>query len=316
MPLGAQLLGDYLNMSVCAAAMHHGMAAWTKLGLLEQPHAAAGRVPNYKGYRYYIENILDEPAQITPREKSKLNEMFRSLDHDPEKLAQGAAAAFSELLGHVVVTTTPRAEDMRIAHFEVMQVGRYSAVVLAVTNGGGVRTRVAKTDFEMSAEKARNAANALNQHLRFVAEADVTPGTIRDVVDGLGEGGGRYWPILSAAITLLSEVGKASVYFEGQQYLLHWPELEDNLRRLLELFNDGERLFGLIQPHNTHTTVEFGDEWEDPMPGLCLVSRRYLAGGGLSGAIAVAGPARMLFNEIIPQLEYFSGLLGKAMSGQ
>lgn len=314
-PIGSHLLCDYLDISVSSATLRNEMAALTKLGLLEQPHTSAGRVPTYKGYRYYIENILDEPAQITPREQSKLNEMFRNLDHDPEKLAQGAAAAFSELLGHVVVTTTPRAEDMRIAHFEVMQVGRYTAAVLAVTSAGGVRTRVAKVDFEITEEDIRQVAEVLNASLRFVAEADVTPTVLRGMINALGDGGNRFWPVLSAALTLLAEVGTPSIYVEGQRYLLEWPELEQSLHTVMELFNNPQQLADLIRPQNGQTRVLFGDELPaKPIPGLCFITRRYLAGGGLTGAIAVAGPARMSFVEIIPQLNYFGELLGQAMS--
>ena len=53
---------------------------------------------------------------------------------------------------------------------------------------------------------------------------------------------------------------------------------------------------------------------EKPIPGLCIVSRHYPAGGGLSGALAVLGPTRMNFGEVIPAIEYFSGLMGRAIN--
>lgn len=313
-PVGSHLLCQYLDMVVSSATLRNEMAALTRLGLLEQPHTSAGRIPTAKGYRYYIDHLLGAPGQIASRDKAKLNEMFRGLDHDPEKLAQGAAAAFAELLGNVVVTTTPRAEDMRIAHFEVIQVGLYKAAVLAVTSAGGVRTRVAKVDFELEDEDIQKVVQVLNRSLRFVAEADVTPTALRGMIDSLGEGGNRYWSILSAALTLLAEVGTPSVYVEGLRHLLQWPELEENLHTTMELFNDPQQLAELLRPQNAQTAVLFGDELAKPVPNLCIITRRYLAGGGLTGAIAVAGPARMSFVNVIPQFDYFAELLGQAMS--
>lgn len=314
-PVGSNLLSQYFNMAVSSATLRNEMAALTKLGLLEQPHTSAGRVPTTKGYRYYVDNLLGIPTKLPESEKEKIDEIFRGIDYDPEKLAQGAAKALSDMLGLAVVASTPRAEDMRIAHFEVIQVGRYTAAVLAVTNAGGVQTRVAKVDFELGAEDIRCAAAALNCSLRFVAEADVDAFAIRQMVDSLGEYGGRYWPILSAALTLLSQAGTPRTFFEGQQYLLQWPELEPNLKGLLELFNSPEQLQEAIVPHSFHTTILFGEEMPDPIPGLCVVARRYLAGGGLAGTIAVAGPSRMMLERIIPVLEYFGEQLGKGMSG-
>ncbi|MFV0414479.1 MAG: heat-inducible transcriptional repressor HrcA [Oscillospiraceae bacterium] len=314
-PIGSNLLSQYFDLAVSSATLRNEMAALTRLGLLEQPHTSAGRVPTAKGYRYYIDNLLGTSSGISRAEMQRIDRMFLELDHDPEKLAQGAAKAFADLLQCAVVTTTPRAEDMRIAHFDVLQVGRYTAAVLAVTNAGGVRTRVAKVDFEFSKEDAGRAAQILNRFLRFVAEADVSAGTVRNMVDAFGEGGNRYWPVLSAALTLLAEVGTPSVYVEGQKYFLLWPELEENLHALMEFFNEPTQLENLVYPQSGRVAVLLGEEFAKPIPGLCLLTSRYLAGGGLTGAIAVAGPARMSFCEVIPQLEYFGGLLGKAMSG-
>lgn len=315
-PVGSNLLSRYFDMAVSSATLRNEMAALTRLGLLEQPHTSAGRVPTAKGYRYYVENLLGTPGSLPAEDKAKIDELFRGLDYDPEKLAQGAARALADLLGYGVVVTTPQADDMRIAHFEVVQVGRSAAALLAVTDAGGVRTRVAKVDFELDEGDTRKAAEVLNRCLRLVAEADVGHELIRATVDSFGDGGARFWPLVSAALTLLSEVGKPSVYFEGQQHLLEWPELEHSLRTLLALLNDQQRLEDLIRPHNGQTMVQFGDELpEQQIPGLCIASRQYLAGGGLQGTLAVAGPSRMRFNDVIPRLEYFSELLGRGISG-
>lgn len=315
-PVGSNLLSRYFDMAVSSATLRNEMAALTRLGLLEQPHTSAGRVPTAKGYRYYVDNLLDHPSKLNEADRNRMDEIFRSLDYDPEKLAQGAARALSELLGYAAIATTPRAEDMRLAHFEVIQVGRSTAAVLAVTAAGGVRTRMAKVDFELAEGDTDKAAANLNRHLRFVAEADVGHELIRNLVDSFGEGGARFWPLVSAALTLLAEVGKPSVFFEGQQHLLEWPELEQSLRTMLGLVADPQKMEGLIRPHGEQTMVQFGDEMEEySLPGLCIVSRRYLAGGGLKGAIAVAGPGRMRFSEVIPRLEYFSDLLGRSISG-
>lgn len=315
-PVGSNLLSRHFDMAVSSATLRNEMAALTRLGLLEQPHTSAGRVPTAKGYRYYVDNLLGTPSRLSLSDRNKMDELFRGLDFDPEKLAQGAARALSDFLGYAVLATTPQAEDMRIAHFEVVQVGRYTAAILAVTGAGGVRTRVAKVDFELQEDDTARVAEALNQYLCFVAEADVGHELIRVMMNSLGVSGAHFWPLLSSALTMLAEVGKASVYFEGQQNLLQWPELEQSLRTLLEILTDRQRVEELTRPRNGHTMVMFGDELvEKPIPGLCLVSRQYLAGGGLAGTIAVAGPSRMRFRDVIPKLEYFSELLGRSMSG-
>ena len=72
----------------------------------------------------------------------------------PSALPKERARALSDWTGYAVVATTPKSDDIYIAHFEVMQVGRSTAAVLAVTSAGGVRTRTAKLDFALEVESA------------------------------------------------------------------------------------------------------------------------------------------------------------------
>ena len=162
-PVGSGLLAEQFGHAVSSATLRNEMAALTKLGLLEQPHTSAGRVPSAKGYRYYIDNLLDTGARLPAEEKRQIDLLFREMDYDPERLAESAARALADLTGYCVVATTPKSEDLCIAHYEVMQVGRYTAAVLAVTNAGGVRTRTAKLDFALRPGDAQRLSQALNK---------------------------------------------------------------------------------------------------------------------------------------------------------
>ena len=314
-PVGSGLLAEQFGHAVSSATLRNEMAALTKLGLLEQPHTSAGRVPSAKGYRYYIDNLLDTGARLPAEEKRQIDLLFREMDYDPERLAESAARALADLTGYCVVATTPKSEDLCIAHYEVMQVGRYTAAVLAVTNAGGVRTRTAKLDFALRPGDAQRLSQALNTYLTFRSAADVREEQMRTAAQSLGSA--VYYPVLSAAVTLLREAGRPNVYLEGQQNLLNYAELADSFRTLMEFFSDTEAVKRYVSPKSERTTVLLGDELpEYRMPGFCIMTKRYLAGGGLTGAIGIVGPTRMPYRETIPRLEYFALLLGECMSGR
>ena len=314
-PVGSGLLAEQFGHAVSSATLRNEMAALTKLGLLEQPHTSAGRVPSAKGYRYYIDNLLDTGARLPAEEKRQIDLLFREMDYDPERLAESAARALADLTGYCVVATTPKSEDLCIAHYEVMQVGRYTAAVLAVTNAGGVRTRTAKLDFALRPGDAQRLSQALTTYLTFRSAADVREEQMRTAAQSLGSA--VYYPVLSAAVTLLREAGRPNVYLEGQQNLLNYAELADSFRTLMEFFSDTEAVKRYVSPKSERTTVLLGDELpEYRMPGFCIMTKRYLAGGGLTGAIGIVGPTRMPYRETIPRLEYFALLLGECMSGR
>ncbi len=109
--MGSGCLANYFDMAVSSATLRNEMAALTKLGLLEQPHTSAGRVPSAKGYRYYLDHLIDAPKSGTLREKDRrrIDDLFAAMDDEPEKLAESAATRAWPICGCAAAATTPQA---------------------------------------------------------------------------------------------------------------------------------------------------------------------------------------------------------------
>ncbi len=318
-PIGSQLLSEYMNLAVSTATLRNEMAALTKLGLLEQPHTSAGRIPSGAGYRYYIDHLMDS-SSLMPAQARRIEAEFESFDYDPPKLVQQAAHALAKYTGLMVAATTPRSEDIRIVHFQITQVGRSAAAVLAVTSAGGVLTRVAHTPGQLTEEQLRMASPLINRALAFLTTADLNPVILKGLELAFGEEASLLMPLAKAAVTLLLEAGKAVTAVEGIQNLLRYPETEGHLRELLDLGSDPARLARWVVPTTDRLTVSMGGiqsigEEIDLPDGLSVISKGYLAGGGQRGGIALIGPVRIPYRELAPVLEYYASLLGRAMSG-
>lgn len=312
-PVGSGLLASYFDMALSSATLRNEMAALTKLGLLEQPHTSAGRVPSAQGYRYYLDHLIEAPGSIRPPEEDRrhIDDLFTGMDAEPERLAPAAARCLADLTGCAAAVTTPQAPDLCIAHFEVVQVGRYSAAVLAVTSAGGVRTRVARVETGLTRDDATSLAQLLNRGLTFVAPQDLTPRLLASMVLASGE---RLAPVILAAQALVTMGPQACL--QGAQYLAKMPDVRQNLGTLLEIFSDDAAATALLQPDGGKITATLGSDLDPPMPGACIVSKRYLAGGGLTGSVALIGSTRMEYRRVLPILDYFSAKLGQSIAGQ
>lgn len=312
-PVGSGLLASYFDMALSSATLRNEMAALTRLGLLEQPHTSAGRVPSAQGYRYYLDHLIDAPGTTTLPEQDRrhIDELFAGMDVEPEKLAPAAARCLADLTGCAAAATTPQAPDLCIAHFEVVQVGRYSAAVLGVTSAGGVRTRVARVDTGLTRDDAANLAQLLNRGLTFVAPQDLSQRLLASLVLAAGE---RLAPVVLAARALVMNGPQACL--QGAQYLAKMPDVRQNLGTLLEIFSDNEAAAELLRPDGGKITATLGSDLDPAMPGACIVSKRYLAGGGLTGAVALIGSTRMEYQRLLPILDYFAVKLGQTMAGQ
>ena len=201
-PVGSSVLANYFDMAVSSATLRNEMAALTKLGLLEQPHTSAGRVPSAKGYRYYLDNLLADDQPLDRVTRARVDAVFASLDHEPEKLAAGAARALAAISGCTAAVSTPCAEDLCIAHYEVVQVGRSAAAVLAVTTAGYVRTRVARVRTGLSRENAAALAALLNRNLTFVAPVDLSTRLLAELCSQIDP---ELVPVISAAAAILQD---------------------------------------------------------------------------------------------------------------
>ena len=312
-PVGSGLLANYLDMALSSATLRNEMAVLTKLGLLEQPHTSAGRVPSAQGYRYYLDHLIEAPGSTSLSEEDRrhIDDLFTGMDAEPERLAPAAARCLADLTGCAAAVTTPQAPDLCIAHFEVVQVGRYSAAVLAVTSAGGVRTRVARVETGLSRDDAASLAQLLNRGLTFVAPQDLTPRLLASMVLACGE---RLAPVILAAQALVTMGPQACL--QGAQYLAKMPDVRQNLGMLLEIFSDDATAAALLRPDGGKITATLGSDLDPPMPGACIVSKRYLAGGGLTGAVALIGSTRMEYRRLLPILDYFSVKLGQSIAGQ
>ena len=117
-PVGSGLLANYFDMALSSATLRNEMAALTKLGLLEQPHTSAGRVPSAQGYRYYLDHLIDAPKSGTLPEKDRcrIDDLFAAMDAEPEKLVPAATRCLADMTGCAAAATTPQAPDLCIAH--------------------------------------------------------------------------------------------------------------------------------------------------------------------------------------------------------
>ena len=182
----------------------------------------------------------------------------------------------------------------------------------------GRRIRDLRVAMGLSQEVLAEQADLSPTYISHIERAEKKPSlsTLIRLAAALGEQGEALFPVIRAAAALVRDAARPNATLEGTQYLLEWPDFSGYLAELLQIFRDGEAAGRLIAPPTNRTSVLLGEDMPHPMPGLCIMSKRYLAGGGLTGSIAIIGPARMPFSKLMPRLEHYALRLGENMSGK
>lgn len=303
-PVGSHLLQEYLDtLSVSTATLRNEMAQLTAMGLLQQPHTSAGRIPTEMGYRYFLNNLIRTIAP-TSREKRSINDEIEQMDSDPDKAAEMAAVSLAKLSGLGAVTTTPVGTEMQMSYYELIKIGRYDTAVMGVTNLGAIKSRVCRTADELSMQELQKIQNALNGSLRFVSAEDVTDDLLAKVLSDTGEGNESAKTVISAAAQLLNSLGEVRVSRAGQRNLLRFWELSDKVEQVVRLFEEKDRLARLLSKDGD-IDCYVGSEIGESYSALSMVVGRYRVAGGGHGGVAVIGPVRMDYTRIIPELKTF-----------
>ncbi len=314
-PIGSRLLQEFLHdFTVSTATLRNEMAQLTTMGLLEQPHTSAGRVPTELGYRYFLNHLM-VAKPLAKEEKKAILEEVGKMDSDPNKAAEFAAASLADFSGLGAITTTPITTETQISYYELVKVGRFNIAVLGITNIGALKTRICRTETELSEEDLAVIRKILNGALRFISASDVSEDIRKMILMSCGDRKKDYMPVLQAAFELLARAGEVQVFRAGQGNLLRFPELADHIDEVVQLFEDKPGLAKLLSREGGNECY-VGGELGEGFENLSMVISRYRVAGGGHGGLAIVGPVRMDYESIIPRLNAYSSAMSEALAAR
>ncbi|MCI9274386.1 MAG: heat-inducible transcription repressor HrcA [Clostridiales bacterium] len=314
-PIGSKALCEALDYSVSSATIRNEMADLVELGLLEQPHTSAGRIPSHEGYRLYIDQLMHQ-TPLTEDEQRFIDGSLSASANDPEHLLEDASQILAEMTRYAAVSTTPSDEEATVRHLQLVQTGRRTAMVVMTTSSGMLKNKIFRCDYDLTPEILRIFHKMLNEKLGGIPVASITPAFIQTMAASLGEMTMLMPSVLMAVLEASREAMETDVRLEGQYNLLFLPEFGmDNARRLMEFLNQREQLIRLLEGQTGVTKVLIGPESEYPeLYDSSLVVSRYSLGGKNAGAIGIIGPTRMDYAKMIPKLEYLASTVGTLLS--
>lgn len=314
-PVGSKLLQEFLGgVSVSTATLRNEMAQLTELGLLEQPHTSAGRVPTVQGYRYFLNNLMTSDP-LEPSEKRAIASSISEMDSDPDKASEFAADELAELSGLGAITTTPVAAEIQMNHFDLIKVGRYSIAVLGITNLGSLKSRICRTASELPTESLNAVGMILNRTMCFRSYEDLDQDDVLRQLASIGESAVYAVPVARAAAELLESASAVRVHRSGQRNLLNFREIAQDVDEVVRLFEDTDMLAELLSREGD-IDCYVGDELGSGYSSLSLVIGRYRVAGGGHGGLALVGPVRMNYSRVIPRLKYYCDAMSEALAAR
>lgn len=313
-PVGSKAVCDFLDISVSPATVRNEMASLVELGLLDQPHTSAGRIPSAQGYRLYI-NELMKPKPITQQEQRNIYANLSDNVTNPSDLLNNAASILASMSKFVAISTSPIDSQSHISNIQLVQTGQTSAMIILAFTPSDVVSRSFRSKFDLNSELLRIFHEILNKKFVGAKLCDVSEEFIRKVAMDLGELAILLSPALAAILQAVRQTLKKQILLEGQTNLLFLPDLDLNsVRRTLDFLDHKDKLIKLLESENKDLRVLVGFEIGQPeLIDSSIIITKYKLDGRDVGTIALLGPTRMDYARMISSIDYLSSAVSELL---
>lgn len=313
-PVGSKYAAGRMEHSVSSATVRNDMAALEEAGLLEQPHASAGRIPTHLGYRVYVDRLMRQKP-LTQEEKGRIDALFNVRNADPDRLLEDAAKSLAELTGFAAISTTMIPTSVTVRRVKMIPVGMRTVVILLVASSGVIKNKVCRVDFVINEAIVGFFEKFANSRLQGRSLDEITKEYLSAVSVSLGEYSNVFDPVLGAVYELVREINEGQYFSKGGTNLLEYSELGPAAYDLLSFIEKPREMLRLVSDMGDDTRVIIGRESARmELAESSLLISKYRIGESAVGAIGIVGPVRMDYARLVPHLEYFARTLGKLMS--
>jgi heat-inducible transcriptional repressor len=321
-PVGSRTISKKFKLGVSPATIRNEMADLEEMGLIEQPHTSAGRVPSDLGYRYYVDCLMS-PLVLNEEEKQTINrEIAKRLD-EVQDLIEYTGKLISQVTSLTSLITGPRSKENTILsklYFLPYEIGK--AIMVLVKENGKVENSIVEIGEDTTPEKLQVLANIFNEKLSGSRVQDLKKGLLQEIFSELS----RKRQMIDGVISILEKIladsensKKDRVYLDGTLNMLNQPEFRDieKVKSLFSVFEENAQLKNLLYPAEEQEGLRITIGSENPnlfFKDFSVISANYQINGKQIGTIGVLGPTRMDYSKAVAIVDYMTKSLTQLLS--
>jgi len=308
-PIGSRLLVGKYNLDVSPATVRNDMARLEELGYLTHPHTSAGRVPTDRGYRYFVERLLQE-TELPLAERRTIAHQFQQVRWDVEEWMPLAASVLARATCSAAVVTPPQAAQTRYRHLQLISTQGRLVLLVLVLEGGMLKQQMLTLPESLPQSVLSEAADRINQSFSGLTAEEIGP-RIPALPSFEAD-------VAQLVVDMMCHVTTEEVYHDGLSGLLQEPEFTEgtHAQGVLRVIEERSFLDAVLAeslgPTVGSVRVMIGREGHfDELQACSLVLSRYGVANLTTGALGVLGPTRMVYSRAISAVRFVAELLSE-----
>lgn len=307
-PVGSRTISKYTDLNLSSATIRNEMADLEELGYIIQPHTSAGRIPSDKGYRFYVDHLMQEKD----REVTEMKEFVIEKTEKMEQVLKQVAKLLANNTNYATLVSAPAYNTNKIKFIQLSHVDDEHILAVIVMNNNMVKNQMIDVESSLDNETLLKLNLLLNSALNGLSIQEINLGTIAKLKEQAGSHSTIVGEVLDALANALNENEDLQIYTSGATNILKYPELSgsESATNLLSAFEEKEELLSLVtesladQESETGIQVYIGNEAPiQTMKDCSVVTATYDLGEGVKGTIGIVGPKRMDYENVMDNLK-------------
>ena len=311
-PVSSRMILDDYGLSVSSATVRNDMNDLEEAGYIEKPYASSGRVPTKKGYRFFVDWLIDL-SELTKKERMEVVEAYQVRCLEVGETMRQTAFLLGNITEYVGFIIPPRMEETRLDRVVLVKMGPRTVLLVIVSDIGIVEHGLVTLDDDISQADVDRITEIINTELHGVSLDAVRDLTLQDRSDGWYER-----PVRQALLVLgrlLERRSGKRLYFEGILNLVSDLQRSvpdramDRFAGLIRAVQDEEGFVEEIyreRGERSGLVISIGDLRREGMEDFSVITSDYRPHGGVIGVI---GPIWMNYGRAMSALSYIANRL-------
>ena len=306
-PVSSAVIVEKYEQKISSATVRNDMAELEKAGYLEKPHTSAGRVPSAKGYRLYVDELLNYD-DISLEEIKYIGEKLENKVAGIEELTKIATTTLSEITHYTTVSIGPKTSKQNIEEIKFVMLGTRMLMGIIVTDTGLVRETIIKFDEDITEEQIETLNYFFNNKLKGEPLEKIDTSFEEYIFRELKYSINIIKPIIEQMQKLIDEEEK--IYLEGTNKAFELPEFRslELAKNFVNILDTKEVMLDILDTgFADDIKIYIGDESDnEDLKDFSIVTFKHAIGDKDIGTIGIIGPKRMNYSKVVSVMKYIS----------
>ena len=319
-PVGSRTISKNSDLHLSSATIRNEMSDLEELGYIIQPHTSAGRIPSDKGYRFYVDHLIEQKDA----EVEEFKELMIEKTEKMEKVLRQVVKTLAANTQYASVISAPAVTGNRVKFVQLSAIDDEHVLSVVVMDGNLVKNKMIALPEPLDNEELLKLNMLLNTNLNGLTVHDINLSLITQMKGQAGEFENIIEEVLATVADTIEQDEELKIYTSGTTNIFKYPELADSQRAsdFISTFEEKDALKELLsdaQADDTGTGIQvyIGDESHiQTMKDCSVVTATYELGEGVRGTIGIIGPKRMDYKNVMSNLKHLRRELDKVLKKQ